>query len=217
MPKHKSKTSCSTPVSLLILEGDTEEVFYPIIKNIYLQEIRIELRNLKGQGNINNDVLSEIFKYTYNNRNDMIRAYCCVDTEGQNQSATPLELDFVREQIKCRKMTKVLSVNSILAVPEIESWFFYDIEGIYEFLKAPKSKRTIRKYSNPRALCKRDLIQLFSRFDSAYTPGKRASNFIAHLDIKKIVSNCKELREGIQLIKDQANDSSNHLFPNRHF
>jgi hypothetical protein len=215
VPKHISQSSCNNPVSLLILEGDTEKVFYPIVKKNYLHEIRIELRNLKGQGNVNNDVLSEIFKYTYNNRNDLIRAYCCLDTERQKQSATPLDLDFVREQIKCRKIIKVLSVNAISADPEIESWFFYDTEGIYKFLQAPKSQRSKKRYANPGKLCKRDLHQLFSRFGKAYTPGKRAANFINHLDIEKIVSNCKELHDGIELIKLQANNPKNHIFPNK--
>ncbi len=215
MPKHASKTSCSNPVSLLILEGDTEEVFYTIIKNLFLRGIRVEFQNIKGQGNVNNDVLYEIYKFTRNKPNDTIRVYCCVDTERQNQSATPLDLDFICEQIRCRPMTNVLSIDAILADPEIESWFFYDIEGIYKYLKTKLTRSSKAKFCNPKNLCKKDLQQLFFKFEKAYISGKKTENFIKQLDINKIVSNCKELRKGIQVIKDQANNLTNHLFPNR--
>ncbi len=212
VPKHTLKTSRDKPVSLMILEGDTEEVFYTIVKKRFLFGIRVELRNIKGRGNINKDVLGEVYKYTYNNRIDIVRTYCCVDTERQKQSATPLDLDFIREQLKIRNMNKILSVNAISADPEIESWFFYDIEGIYKFLQAKKSQRSKKRYTNPKNLCKKDLQQLFSRFGKVYIPGNRALNFIRNLDIEKIVSNCTELHTGIELIQQQANDLTNHLF-----
>ena len=215
MPKQTPKTSRDRPVSLLILEGYTEEVFYPIIRDRFLSGIRVELRNIKGQGNINKVILGEIYKYIYNNSNDIVRVYCCVDTERQKQSATSLDLNFICEQIKIKNMRKVISVNAILADPEIESWFFYDIEGIYRFLQATKSQRSKKKYANPKGLCKRDLLQLFSRFGKTYIPGNRASNFIANLDIGKIVSNCIELKSGIELIQQQANNLVNHIFTNR--
>lgn len=198
------------PVSLLILEGDTEAVFYSIIRDTFLAGLRIELRNMKGQGNVNKDVLGEIYKYAYNNSTDLVRAYCCVDTERQNKSATPLDLNLVRQHIRENtQLAKVLSVDAILADPDIESWFFYDIEGIYKFLKAKKSLRTLGKYANPKSLCKQDLQALFRRFKKAYIPGKRAEPFIRSLDIAKIVSACKELSDGIERIKSQANDSTN--------
>ena len=212
MSKQTPKTSQDRPVSLLILEGFTEKVFYQIIRDRFLSGIRIDLKNIKGQGNINKDILCEIFKYTYTN-SDILRVYCCLDTERQKQSATPLDLSFICEQVKVRNMRKVLSVNSILADPEIESWFFYDIEGIYRFLQATKSQRSKKRYANPKVLCKRDLQQLFFRFGKTYTPGNRASNFITNLDIGKIVSNCIELKSGIELIQQHANDLPNYLFP----
>ncbi|MBN2180666.1 MAG: DUF4276 family protein [Sedimentisphaerales bacterium] len=215
MPKKTPILSRDRPVSLLILEGFTEEVFYPIIRDRFLRGIRIELGNIKGQGNINRDVLSEIFKFTYNNRKDVVRAYCCADTERQKQSVIQLDLDFIREQVKCRNMNKVLSVNAILADPEIESWFFYDIDGIYRFLQAKKSQRSNTRYANPKNLCKKDLQHLFSRFGKAYIPGQRASNFVSNLDINKILSNCPELHNGINLIKQQANDMTNNIFAER--
>jgi hypothetical protein len=135
-----------------------------------------------------------------------------LDTESQNQSATPFDLEVVREKVKASKdMRQVLSVDAILANPEIESWFFYDIQGIYKFLNAKKSQRNIAKYQNPRTFCKKDLQRLFARFQKAYIPGERAEHFIRSLDIAAIVDRCKELSRGIALIISQAEDSTNHL------
>lgn len=210
MAKRRTAKANNRPVSLLILEGDTEQVFYAIIRDKFLKGIRIELCNMKGRGNVNKDLLNEIYKYTYNNPNDLVRAYCCVDTERQKISATPFELGFIRNKTREQSMTQVLSTDSILADPDIESWFFYDIEGIYRFLGAKKSQRTIRKYSNTSSLSKKDLQLLFYRFEKVYLPGKRATNFINHLSIEKILSKCKTLRDGIALIQSKAEDLTNH-------
>jgi hypothetical protein len=215
VPKRPHKSSCGKPVSLLILEGDTEEIFYAIVKNRFLHNIRFKRANINGQGNVNKDILGEIYKYTYNNRSDFVRIYCCIDTERQKCSATPFDLVFVREQVQARQMKCVLSVGAILADPDIESWFFYDINGIYKFLGVRKSQRGIKKYRNPKNLCKKDLQQLFRRFEKIYLPGRRATHFINSLDIEKIVGNCKELQEGIHLIQSQAGDMTNHLFPEK--
>jgi len=201
------------PVSLLVLEGDTEQIFYPLIRNKFLQGIRIELRNMKGRGNVNKDILGEIYKYLYTNSNESVRAYCCVDSERDQCSATPLDLELIRQKAKERKMSRLLGVDQILADPDIESWFFYDIDGIRRFIRAKKSQLNTRRYANPKNLRKKDLRQLFDRFGKVYVPGQRATNFINNLDIKKIALNCGELREGIQLIQFQAADLTNHLFP----
>jgi hypothetical protein len=207
------KICANKPVSLLILEGDTEEVFYSIIRDQFLKSIKIELRNIKGQGNINKDILASILKYTYNNPSDFVRAYCCIDSEGQKITATPLDLNFVRQQICQREeMNLILSVDAILADPDIESWFFYDIERVYAFLKAPHSERNLGKYKQAKNFSKKDLEELFYRFGKAYISGKRTENFINHLDIGKIVSKCKELADGIALVKSQSCDLTNHIF-----
>lgn len=213
MSQQRNANISDKPVSLLVLEGYTEQVFYSVVRDKFLKGIRIELRNIKGQGNVNKDILSEIFKYTYNNPDDLVRAYCCVDTEKGKCTATPLYLDFIREKAKERKMSQVLSIHAILAEPEIESWFFYDIKGIYGCLSAPKSRRNPKIFNPAKKFGYKDLQRLFEKHGKIYTKGKRAGNFINHLDVGKIVSNCKELREGIKLIQSQANNLTNYLFP----
>ena len=60
MAKRVNARAFDKPVSLLVLEGDTEQVFYPLIRDQFLKGIRIELRNIKGRGNVNKDILSEM-------------------------------------------------------------------------------------------------------------------------------------------------------------
>jgi len=211
--KQEASNRCKVPVSLLIIEGETEQIFYPIIVRKYLSGLRITRYNLKGQSNTNKQVIGRTQLFLRDNPNDLVRVYCCVDAERGKRSATPLDLDIVREHIKARRLKGVLSVDQLLADPDIESWFFYDIEGIYSFLRAKRTQRNPRKYQNPRSFGKKDLQKLFRQFDKEYLPGKRTVNFISSLNIDKIVSNCKDLHEGIKNIKRQGRDLTNHLFP----
>lgn len=211
----RTNAKTKQPVSLLILEGYTEQVFYPIVRDCYLTGIRIQLVNIKGRGNVNKQVLAKIFQYYRDNPKDMVRAYCCVDAETQKSRATPLDVGLIRRHVNDRKMVRVLSIDGVVTDPDIESWFFYDIKGIYKFLRAKKSLRNVKRYSIPPNFGKRDLQDLFSRFRKEYIPGERAAYFIRNLDIEKIVNNCQQLRNGIELIKSQAHDLTNHLFPAR--
>jgi len=215
VPHQNIVNRVNKPVSLLILEGYTEQIFYSIVRDQYLEGIRIKLQNIKGQGNINKDILSEVYKYTYNNPDELVRVYCCIDTPQNKRTATPFELELIRKKAIEQKINRVLSIEAILAKPEIESWFFYDIRGIYRFLRVMRAKRNEKKYNNPYKFGKVALQQLFERFNEEYIPGKRATHFINSLDINIIVSGCKELREGIILIKSRAKDLTNHLASTR--
>jgi len=201
-------------VSLLILEGDTEEVFYPLIRDKFLEGIPVELKNIRGCGHTNRDVLSEMYKYTYNNPQDLVRAYCCLDKSNQKISAVPLELEFVRNQIRSNsKLTQILSVRSIIADPEIESWFFYDIDGIFKFLRMPRSQRNRSAFRPAQNFGARELQRLFERNGKPYCKGKRSRNFLESLDLETIVENCQPLRNGIQTIRDLPQDPINHIRP----
>jgi hypothetical protein len=200
------------PVSLLILEGETEEIFYSRVRDIFLKGIRLKPIPIRGQRNINAQVTASLLRFVQENRSDNCRAYCCIDSESNKKLATSLDITLIKNQIKQRNMRRVLSINAVLAVPEIESWFFYDIEGIYKHLRAPKHLCNIKKYSLPKNFGKKELQRLFEQFGHNYLPGKRAENFINRLDIKKIVNKCKSLERDIERIIRQAADTSNHIF-----
>ena len=204
MVKKRRKGNCIQPVSLLLLEGDTEQVFYPIVRDKYLRGIRISLANIKGQGNINKQVVREAFKFSRDNPGDIFHVYCCIDSEKQKLGATPFDLTQIRREVKARKIDGARSINKILADPDIESWFFYDIAGIYAFLEVPRHKRNVSKYRPANSFGKRDLQDLFHQFGKEYISGRRAENFINNLNMERIVGSCGELRKGIELILKQA-------------
>ena len=142
-------------------------------------------------------------------------AYCCFDRESRYGEVPGFDIKKIKKYVNDAKLKSVLSIDLITATQQIESWFFYDIEGIYVYLKVPKSHRRLNAFRPPEKFDYRDLQRLFERYGKTYMKGKRAESFINKLDIKKIVCNCKELREGIQLIQSQAEDLTNHLFPEK--
>lgn len=212
MSYHHSKGNCTDVVSLLLLEGDTESIFYPLVRDKYLVGMRAVLRQVQCGGNTNKKMLAKIFQYVHEHPSERLRVYCCSDTDSNNNSPTPLDIGLIRKTVKERNMQCVLSVDKILADPEIESWFFYDIDGIYEFLRAKKSQRKPDSFKNPKNLGKRELQNLFEQFGSVYTPGERANNFVKNLDLNKIVNCCRELRMGIERIKARATDLRSNIF-----
>ena len=109
----------------------------------------------------------------------------------------------------------MLSINVIVATKQIESWFFCDLNAIYRFLKVPRAQRKSSAFKPPEKFGYKDLQRLFERYGKVYNKGERSKNFINHLDIKKIVSDCKDLSKGIALIQSQADKLTNYLFPKR--
>ena len=208
----KARTEVSKrPICLLLVEGDTEVSFYGRIKSHLLGECRVTIRNLEGLHNINAKIIEEIVNYTQRHGDERIKVYCCLDREARYGEIPGFDIKRVKKYIKNERIRVVLSIDAIRATRQVESWFFYDIEGIYEFLRVPKAKRNLRTFRPPEKFGYKDLQKLFERYGKTYTKGRRAENFINHLDIKKIASNCRELNDRIELIKSQANDLTNHL------
>jgi hypothetical protein len=197
----------------LLCEGETEEIFYSRIKKEYFTNLKTKVVELKGLFNINKKIIDRIQTYVrQDKKREPIKIYCCVDRESRYGQVPELDINIIKDFIRQEGIEQVLSIDSIIATKQIESWFFYDIGGIYDFLGAPHSKRNPKKYKPPENFGKKDLRRLFEQFGKDYKSGKRAENFINHLDIGKIVSNCKVLSDGIELIISQAKDLINHIF-----
>jgi len=201
------------PISLLLAEGGTDEIFYKRIKSDLLDDCRCTVENLQGLYNINVKVIDRVVDYLRQHKDEKIRVYCCLDRESRYGTPPGFDLKRIKRYIKDENTKSVLGVNVIKATQQIESWFFYDIEGIYRFLKVPRTQRNPTAFKPPERFGYKNLQRLFERYNKTYTKGKSAKNFINHLNIEKIVSNCKELNEGIALIQSQATDLTNHLFP----
>lgn len=193
------------PNSLLFLyEGETEGEFYQKIFTDYVppRKIRRNYSNLKGIYSLNDKVKSKIEAYLLNEATlecKKIHVFVAYDREGTRDVEPLLDLEYLRRKYLFDG-SRISSINEIVATQDLESWFFHDLEGIYQFLKAPKAKRNMNAYNNVESTNNRVLSSLFHRFDKHYQKGKSVKGFVSHLNIEKIINSSQELRDAIAFI-----------------
>lgn len=191
------------PNSLVFFyEGYTEEEFYDNIFKLFipLRNLRIKKINLKGIFNINSKVIGRTNQYLDDHTKEtQINIIIACDREGVRSKPPILNLKLLRQYFK--KEGRIKSVSSIIATQDLESWFFYDYNGICQFLRIAKKSRNARNFKNTEGLNNRDLAQLFRKHGKLYFKrGRRVQGFIAALDLKLIVDSCKDLKNGIDRI-----------------
>lgn len=193
-------------VALIFVEGDTEEEFYTKLAKLYLSGISKTIINLHGIYNVHRKILGKTEAFLHRHSDKYVRIYSCIDRESRDHNP-PLDIVDLRLTLKeQRDFNRVLSADAIIATQMIESWFFYDIEGIYKFLKVPRGLKNLTKYKPPEKFTHLDLSKLFARFGKTYIKGRKCANFINQLDLRKIYENCSELSVGLNLIIGQAQD-----------
>ena len=214
MAKAQGKGYHKPPISLLLVEGETDELFYYRIKESCLasKKYRVTIRNLKGLFNINKKVINKVEEYCEKHTDELVRIYCCLDRESREGKTPGFELKTIVRKIRERNIESVLSIDAITATQQIESWFFWDMETIYKCLKVKHSQRKRNAYRPPDRYTYHDMIKLFRNHGKTYNKGKRCGYFIRQLNLDIIIRNCSELRQGIEKIKSQAKDMTNHLF-----
>lgn len=191
-------------VALIFVEGDTEKEFYTKLAETYLHGISKAVINMHGIGNVHRNVLGKAEAFLHQHGDVTVRIYCCIDRESRDHNP-PLDIDDLRSELKKqRDFNRVLSADAIIATQMIESWFFYDIGGIYKFLKVPRNLRNTTKFRPPEKFTHLDLSKLFARFGKTYIKGRKCANFINHLDLGEIYGRCSELSVGLNLIIGQA-------------
>lgn len=187
-------------VALIFVEGDTEIEFYTKFAELYLRGVPKAIINLHGIYNVHRNVLGRTEAFLHQHCDVCLRIYCCIDRESRDHNP-PLDIDELRTTLGERKdFKRVLSADAIVATQMIESWFFYDIEGIYKFLKVPRSLRSLTKFTPAEKFTHVDLSRLFARFGKTYIKGRKCANFISHLDLERILGSCTELSDGLNLI-----------------
>lgn len=192
-------------VALIFVEGDTEVEFFKKLFLKYLGRLPRKTHNLRGNFNIYNKILDKTLNFIANRGPVQVRIYCFIDRESRDHNP-PLSISILRSRIKEIPGLKevVLSADLILATQMIESWFFYDIDGIHKFLRTPRHERNSKKYRPAEKFSADHLSQLFARYGKVYIKGKRCRNFVDHLNLEKIFNACDELNEGINLILRRA-------------
>ncbi len=192
----------------IFFEGVTEVVFYRRIFDKYLNNISKKTKNLKTGTNINKQIASHLYNYLSckSNKDKELYVYAFIDREGPRTSSPQVNADEIKKQLRntdlsAKVIDNIKKIESIEAVCMIESWFFYDIDSILKYLKAPISNSIIKKYNNPERLNSKDLGELFKKYKRVYIKGEKS--FLSMLNIEIIYGRCVELREGIDnIIKD---------------
>jgi len=187
--------------SLIFVEGDTEEEFYELLFKKHLTGISKKTFNLEGNYGGESKVLHRTMDYLWRHPGATVKIFIFIDRESR-KGYPPIDLNVIRETLYKNNKTRkrILNIEEIVATQMIESWFFYDIQGIFNFLRVPSHERNARKYTPIEKLTHIDLSKLFSKYGKVYIKGKRCRNFLQHLDIDKIYKSCPELRRGITSI-----------------
>ena len=124
-----------------------------------------------------------------------VRIYCFLDRESRDHNP-PLIISTLIILLRNPELREsVLSADLILATQMIESWFFYDIDGIYRFLKTPLHHRNPKKYRPVERYSANDLSRLFIQNGKAYIKGRRCHNFVNHLSLEKYLTHAMSLIE----------------------
>ena len=197
------KSNTSNPFTLVMVEGDTDELFYNRIKNIYFQKARIKIINLKGNWNIDTKILDRSSAYLDAHPVTEFVICICIDRESRSMRA-PINMELIKNELNYYPNIHSNNIRLYEAVQDIESWFFHDIEGIYKFLRLPQrtlTKNVLRKYQPVEKLNHQDLSKLFKQAGKEYRKGYASENFIHNLDIEKIINNSEVLQDLFTFIK----------------
>lgn len=190
---------------LFLYEGDTEGGFYDKLFTMLELNGKVQLKRkcINGIYNINNKIRKAIESYLENEKNAHVKylsVFVAYDREGNREEVeSRLDKQLITEAVGNNRLKKI---EEIIATQMLESWFFIDIEGIYNFLKMPASKRMPHKYKNFEKFRHEDLHALFKEKNKngKYIKGNGCIDLINSLDLNKILKECDDLQQGVNKI-----------------
>lgn len=194
---------------VLIYEGDTELEFYSkaIRKLIYPNTGKIKLgkKNLKSSSGINRkvkEILGDLITKNLKNNAEADSLYIMIvhDRDGGFSKESSLNITKIRTDFLDEKAYKTFMIDEIVATKELESWYLYDMDGIYDYLNVPKKKRKMNIFNNPHQYKSSDLISFCRKHKKEYSKGKKSQELINCLNIDYIYENCVEFKTGINNI-----------------
>ncbi len=182
-------------LAVLLVEGDTEFVFYKRLINNLNQlnngELFSEIRyiNMHGIGGYCNKAYRKInYEVRPHYPGYKIAVFFCYDMDVFTYEKRPPV-----NWKEVEKALKELGIRCyhIKANPSIESWFLLDKENVCRYLRIPENTKLVGRSDYDK------LTALFKRGNRVYVKGKnkRAEEFIDFLDISKIMKNiCNQLK-----------------------
>lgn len=195
----------SKKVLLIIHEGDTEEVFYrKVIAHFIDRKLRAarSWHNAESESNIAfHNVRQWVLRFL-NDHPEVQYLFVLVvyDREGGFDKPDKLNLGKLEKDINSKRLK---SIHQIIATKQLESWFHFDAEGIYNYLSVPRKNRKQNPYPSPHNLTSQDLSSFCKKHKKLYPKGKGedAKAFIDYLNLDTIYQNCEEFRNGVDLLK----------------
>lgn len=178
---------------ILVLEGETEDVFYRrmlnylyehIIRNPIVPKYDVEVILARGVGNIGVRAV-QTFKKKYQSI-DKIEyiVFCCYDTDVFENGRMPrLWTQNTKQKFLDAGATRV---HSIEAVHMIEDWYLCDYENILRYLKLPRGSMPKRVLSLPGCNAAKKMGYLYRCARQVYQKGYAVDDLTANLDIDRI-------------------------------
>lgn len=197
-------------VAYIFFEGETEDVFYKKIFDKYLQGVpkKPKPKNLRTGCNINIQIANNLYHFLKEKNNSDIElyVYAFIDREGPRSSKPQVDEKAIKKaliedtNLTSKTINNIKIIKSIEAIKMVESWFFYDIEGICKYLKIQCTNSMKSKYRNVEKFDSKDLSQLFKKSKKYYKKGE--VGFLSVLDVDKIYNSCKDLKDAIDEIRE---------------
>lgn len=190
---------------LFLYEGDTEGGFYDLLfdKLDLTRKVQLKKKCINGNFNINQKIADKAYEFLKSDKHKHIKYLTIIVAYDREDSRDKVTTRTNIPEIKKRLgSSRVKNIHEIIATQMLESWFFIDIDGIYNFLQLPKNKRTPDKYKDYEKFTSKDLDDLFKQQDkrSRYRKGYSSTELVRSLDLKKIYSKCSDLNIGINKV-----------------
>ncbi len=172
---------------VLMVEGDTEVDFYKKLiahlrgKRGGILPCEIKIYNMKGIGQyqfIAQRTFAKSVKRDYPADQYFYKVFLCYDTDVFEYAKKP-PVDW-HKVIAVLKKEGADELYQIEAKSSIEDWFLYDVEGIRNYLKLPKTFK-MSGYKGQEGL-----KQLFRKANKTYIKGIRCADLVENLDMNKI-------------------------------
>lgn len=185
----------------MIYEGATELEFYKrAIQEIIspkIKKLKLGKKSLKSSSGINKKVKEILVDKIDENLRDGTKAcnlYFLIvhDRDGSIDKKSALNIDKIREDFLDKEKNKTYMIEEVVATKELESWFLYDMNGIYNYLGVSKRKRNLNHFGDPHNYKSSDLISFCRKHKKEYSKGHKSQELIECLDINYIYQQCEE-------------------------
>lgn len=178
---------------VLFVEGDTEVEFYKqVVANARKLhpagrfDTYIEYRNVRGVGGFKSIALRKFtkeIKPKYEEDCEFTIVLCSDTDVFDFAPKPPIKWAEVKKELEDSGASKIIHVQ---AKRSIEDWFFYDLDGILNFLRLAKNTKVSGKNGYDK------LQRLYKQANKVYYKGIQSNGMIGRLNIDKIADAVKD-------------------------